>query len=1140
MTEFQRIEGDKSGKLFVCTDDGDGWLGYVLHDLEQQGNITLSDAIFNYKGTLIITNTRCGKKLEANASQWEQRLTSLLTNSTRSSIVWFNELEDIEEGNSYVLPILQREHQTAAEVTFTFGSEELQFVMESGLKISLADTNLTISADASNGFAFEGSMSPVTGFISSLRLPFVGPDRGCLIADTVTVQSNFLEADSPLPTGFQFVYSNPETPDSESLIVLRYPLFDKISLPIEFKICLCPYDLPHNSRGAGGGESRGTYFAFPEHNAEGKPLLLSSAFVTTHGYPVSLQPSAVIDSVDPLKKSRLVLRRSPSLGAGSASIMLAPSGEFALFVQTEADGPGPHHLLCGLSGTEAVEFETGAVMRFTLDQPAYASAYPFSKSTTLSSPMPSPDKLLQSKHVTSWVSILPVSASTEGSAGHSVRYLSQPAGSTLYGWEDLAKESKKQFLGFRNTAAPIDTVNTLPFPLVPYSCFQTTEELSSTAIAEFEQKVVSPVRRFNIQTLKEAPSMADEAPDAAYNATTPGGQLVKLQGSHYEKVLLTASPSQEEGVPLEDFCFLNLDGPLLRAMQTNQLFLVVTDNRNFNTPSPDSITASVFNNMINVGGWKFTADVGNNKYMDYHDVMIIKGRSGEGQSLAELIQHPELWTQPDDFNASSFHSEAEPIPASVSGDIAGLSKWLQDYLKQSKFLELEDSSYQHFNRIAEDPYWTGTLILKPTIGGFPQDLENILGFMGDKQEFFGHHLGIDTRPVNANLQTNGENPVFGLINTKHPKYILDSMKPIDTGNVELNFSILHLKVAIQQGNLTDFVCLGQLTMERWFGRRLGTVSDDQRPSGKLLLKGTTQREGRKQTYVLETETSSQYPIDSNIINSVSVDKIKYVSINDTQGANKSRLMISGSIKFHQLRLKNDQSFDIWSFGQDGLLFQNLVLEITGSGNEAQYDLQMKKAHFVPSAKNKSAPAISLFDNVSLELLNFVVGEPETDLSHMGYLSVRASDQFTGISEIPWYGLQFKLKAGTMGGISGNKPLDLELMLAWGGQPERESDDPDQYSVAIGVKMPGGAKPQLSLQNIIQMDFSDIVLKYESAEPGSGVIKPGFVLKLNRMAVKLLGWRLPPAGNVTMYLFGGGEEESPIGWYAAYKKSQKGG
>lgn len=1136
MTEFQRIEGDPSGKLFVCTDGGDGWLGYALHDPEQQGNITLSDAVFKYRGVLLITNTQSGKKLEANASQWEQSLTNILTDSTQSSIVWFNDLEDIKTGNSFVLPIRQREHQTAAEVTFMLGSDELRFVMESGLKLSLADTNLTISADAEHGFAFEGAMAPVTGFISSLQLPFAGPGRGCLIADRVTVKSNFMEAGSPLLTGFQFVYSSPEAHGTESLSVLQYPLFDKVALPIEFKICLCPYDLPYSSHGINGGESGGTYFAFPEYNAEGKPLLLNSAFVTIHGYPVSLQPAAATDSSDPLMKSRLVLQRSPLPGTGSPSIILAPSGDFALSVQANADGPGPHHLLCGLSGTEAVEFEAGAIMRFTLDQPAYVSAYPFPQSTTMSPPMPSPEKLLQSKHVTSWVSIHPVSAPAEGIAVHPVRYLSQPVGSTLYGWEDLARASANQFLGFRNTAAPLDAVNTPPFPLVPYSCYQSQGELSSPTIAEFEQKVVSPVRRFYIQTLKEAPSVADESPGATYNATTPGGQLVKLQGSHYEKVLLTASPPREKEAPPEDFCFLNLDGALLKAMQTNQLFLVVTDNKNFNIPGPDSIMASVFNNKINVGGWNFTVNVGNNSYMDYHDVMIIKGRSGEGQSLAELIQHPELWTQPDDFNASSFQSETDPIPASVSGDIAGLSKWLQDYLKQSKILQLEDSSYQHFNRIVEDPYWTGTLILKPTIGGFPKDLENLLSLMGNHQQYFGHHIGMDTRPVNANLETNGENPVFGLINVKHPNYLPGSMKPVDTGR-EFDFSILHLKVAIQQGNLTDFVCLGQLTMERWFGRRLGTVADVRRPSGTLLLKGTTQREGRKQTYVLETEAPSQYPIDSNIINSVSVDKVKYVSVNDTQGANTSRLMISGSIKFHKLQLKNDQPFDIWSFGQDGLLFQNLVLEVTGSGNETKYDLQMRKAHFFPSAKNKSVPAISLFDSVSLELMNFVIGKEGTDLNDVGYLPVRASDQFTGISEIPWYGLQFKLKAGTMGGISGNKPLDLELMLAWGGQPEQPGDDPTQYSVAIGVKMPGGARRQLSLQNIIQLDFSDIVLKYESAEPGSGVIKPGFVLKLNRMAVKLLGWRLPPAGNVTMYLFGGGEEESPVGWYAAYKKPE---
>lgn len=798
-----------------------------------------------------------------------------------------------------------------------------------------------------------------------------------------------------------------------------------------------------------------------------------------------------------------------------------------------------HHLLCGLSGTESLIFQDGDFMKFSTQRPAYVPNFPLPKSSTMASPAEPPGKMLKDDYVTSWLYLMPA-APTADTAMKPIRYLSQPTGATLYGNGEVADQSHRQFLGFQDTGSQIDSTESNPFPLVPYTSYQSEDEETAAQIKEFEQKIVSPVRR-SIITIMKGNQPLEESLDSIYNATTPNGQLAKLHDGSYEKVLLATSDPITS--PLSDLSFTNVDGPLLQALQTNQLFLVMTDNKSFKEKNPQ--TTSTFNNKITVGGWEFTIELGkDNTYMDYNNVLIMKGRNGQGQSLSELVKRPELWTQPDDFNASFYRNPEEPLleSPSFSGDIAGLSKWLQDYLAEAKELEHIDAAYKHFNELADNPNWTGTIVLKPSIG-FPDQLSELKRLMmaeGNDMPIYGHHFGIETQPVNAKLKPEAESSIFGLVNLSHESYQINSMKPVSGISETYDFRLLHLKVAIQQGNIKEFVCLGQLTINNWFSREIGGAESERLASNAILLKGTTQLEGGLRTYSLETDSSFLFPIKGNLLANIRVDKVKYVSVKNDDANQKNRLLISGALVFHKIQLLGNRAFDILSFGKDGLLFYNLPLDITipaETNTDLSYFMDIKKAKFTTSDKDKASTGLTLFDSISLELMNFIVGEPGEDPLNRGYLPVTASKQFIGVTGLPWFGLQFKLRAGTLGGISGNKPLELDFMLAWGGAPEKnESEDPDLYSLFIGIKLPG-ADRRLTLQSVIQLEYSEIVLKYHSPENTVLGGKRGFVLMLNQMAVKLLGLRLPPSGNVSMYLFGGAEEQAPIGWYAAYNKKE---
>lgn len=98
----------------------------------------------------------------------------------------------------------------------------------------------------------------------------------------------------------------------------------------------------------------------------------------------------------------------------------------------------------------------------------------------------------------------------------------------------------------------------------------------------------------------------------------------------------------------------NPGAELQQAFATSDLFLVTANAAHLGAFSADGSGAcgpsATFANRINVGDWSFEAAVGqNNRYDDYADVMIVKGRRGPlwdpQNPAASLVASPDMWTQ---------------------------------------------------------------------------------------------------------------------------------------------------------------------------------------------------------------------------------------------------------------------------------------------------------------------------------------------------------------------------------------------------------------------------------------------------------------------------------------------------------------
>ena len=101
-------------------------------------------------------------------------------------------------------------------------------------------------------------------------------------------------------------------------------------------------------------------------------------------------------------------------------------------------------------------------------------------------------------------------------------------------------------------------------------------------------------------------------------------------------------------------------------------------------------------------------------------------------------------------------------------------------------------------------------------------------------------------------------------------------------------------------------------------------------------------------------------------------------------------------------------------------------------------------------------------------------------------------------------------------------LVATLLGAW-------SPDPSGYRVLTGLQLPGseGAKKDISIQGVVKITFGKLV--FLVSDDG------GYVLKLQNIALSLLGKSLPSAGQVSLLLFGDPTRSSSrtLGWYGVY-------
>lgn len=1118
--------------------------------------VTLEDALgtFNYMGTFVFGAKRPTIADSQSAEAFLQSIYSIVPASTRQ-FIWLTDPANITVNTVYSAEINGNgtSFQTALNAIIT---NSLTFQIQSGMQISLDDDGSTLLLDgSSNNFqiGFSGSSKPDMNPVTQGRLPFSGSLRGC-VQFTAYIQRTSLQTE--LQCGFQCLIPSSDNPDSTPLSEWL-PFIDPTDNPtnyIGFNITIDPSD-PYNEAFdpcngnncliAAAYNSRRTFFNFTGKDFQQNDVTLTSFYRSAFGANVVLIPGTATNAT---YNARLTIVLGKQTSTSVENFHLCPEGDFLLALPTTTEAYN-HYLRCGLSGTEFFKItpqtatQKGDILRFISRQPAYIPDFPFSTASPVGPPTDPTASPFDSKFQTSWVT--PVANS-----GNQIVYVSQPKGAAFFGQNELIEPTYTDLFGHTTLGFQFTANDTNFFPMFPYAGVQANQNsMSVEDLQNLEKTVISSQRRAIVSKLSKTKStVAGNGTGTQKHDTTPSGLIATTTQTadgvvKWDEVQLGWN---EDNDACYKMTFKKPPELLINALQSSDVFLVVANKQNIGN----------FRNSIRLSSWEMQANIGTNqKYGDYRNVMIFKGRKGKlydpNDPTNSLVANPKKWTQAQDFAVPATTNGQGQEEIGDDAQLVILSQWLQDYFKNAQ-QQGNNPYFDKFNQIAQTDSWTGILFLRVDIRSLPENLKGIMAGVTTPEAFNAHHFAIDISPVkkgaNGQPVVDAPSSIFGLIYYVDPDFSdTQPVKAIAPTNSDIyNFRLLSLKVVFENSAIKSFQSYAQLTLNQLFGASVTKMAHSDNIYKNVLLAGSLQLNNGTAVYNLSSQNDDAFYFDNNIINKVEItDVVLSTRSSDDDSNVVSRFGMAGFIDFFKLENPDSkQPFDIFSFGNElgqdnlkqGLSFSNLGIQMSfPTANPSNSTLTFDTTEITFDLSLSTPRKNSLYLNMVLDLDSLVAGTKEKTPKDSGYLDVLPDLRLGGVSGSNWYGLRFKLNMGTPGELAGKVNLDSYLLLSWSPNSNTQSS----YKASVGIELPGtsGGSQLISLQNVMKLSIGQIRLtsvKVQGAED-----RYSFLLLFTDIALKFLGLlKIPPSGNTLFYLFGNpnaGGKASGLGWYAMYAK-----
>lgn len=1134
--------------------------GYLLPagDTPPPDPFGVDDALNKYPGWFILF-----PDLPADPTTFIQQAQIYLANAARADalVAWFTNPESAAKGLAGYVLTAPRVSGKAPALT------KPGLVVFSNVTIGLKTaTTVAVSGDG-NGLTFtaaSGTNAMVVtpfGARKSVTLPMTGAATLSLLSPAATsgCLGFGLSIDQAAATALDLglrMFTAPKAGGYTATVL--YPVFDLSQVRGGVAVAatidpLSPLD-----------ESR-SFFTFSSPGTA-----VPSTYRTPVGGALTLAPHAGTGLVFADRVSGVDANGKPIVRPGQEVLYLVPKGTFDLAPAkpltkkvagaTNAAPNLANNLMCGLSGVEYLSLAGGTTMQFVTGQNAFASTL------RASDPKAGTTRVfgaLTDAAKTSWA-VLSVPGSSTYYAQPDSSVMHQPPGgaSSILCYKELP-------FGTLPPSTRVIAGGDTSFPLLPYPAVQVGPGITIDEVTQFETQVVAPRRKQIISGLVTPVTNGS----GTANTTSPRGLVLNLTGNAWTNLTLAVSPGQ---VPADQHKNLlrspkllldNITGDLLDALQSNQLFLVVTSAQAMlaNCTIPYALTAEridVLQNVVKldpgvitalkniptpwlwpdeasfdaalktalgtaytanqpkilpyagdfslfVTDWEF--DLSPWRWADHGTILIFKFC---GKQLGQLTSDTSQWVHGSTFNAS---------PGATQQQIQTIFQNAKDKLAGG------DTDFDYFvNDVLTDPNWNGILALNAEVplSGLPPQLEGLAAGI-DPAQFQAHHLGINVTPVDTSGTTLTGRPssVFGLIHYE------DDTELGGTG-VDYGFKVNSLKVLLANSEIIGFSSVIEVLINKLFGepaQQLGVNTNC------LKLNGYYQQSGGVGSYSFVTGGPTAYQIASQVLDEVAISQARFVTItsNDPNSTDiNSRFNLQGTISF-----KAQPGFDLFSYGPDkqppptaplpGLSYTNLSIdmefdEATPSYRTFTFDAQ----HILLDAAISQARANALASHFPMKLTGLYQGLGDVTPDKLGYMPVDSPVQGSTLSA-PWFGLQYDLDLGTPGALAAQVGFTAGLLMAW-------APNPSGASIYIGLTLPGvsGGQRAISLQGILSLVFGDVKF---IAQP------PTYILELTNIALKFFSLTFPPNGQTSVVMFGNpnAQTSGALGWYACYLKAGAG-
>ena len=748
---------------------------------------------------------------------------------------------------------------------------------------------------------------------------------------------------------------------------------------------------------------------------------------------------------------------------------------------------------------------------------------------------------LNDQVTTSWVYI---------TQGKGAVYYAQPEQAILY----KAEKSSVDFLDFLEIPSvglpPELKINGIAraFPMFPYG------DVDPYALADLKLLEVSFINHFRRNCIQDISAKVEHKTPLVLKSeeqkenptgTTPQGLIATFSTDYKTIERLELARDTHEPIPkVIPFVNIKHGTPLKSALQSNQLFMVISDpksiSENFKKELFDALDSTTTDSTsMEIKKWIFELGTESWYKNNRNTILIFKFHD---KPLVELAARPELWSFPGHFNAD---------------DETDVSLILQSILYEA--IEIggrvdpkESGKYETLAQAATQANWTGILGLNVHVppNGLPPELMALAAGI-DPDLFFAQYIGIELTQVTSdgvNLQPEGSS-LFGLIDYSDPEI------PIATSS-GYNFQVASLTVVFENSKIKDFSAEILLVLEKLFEEPSRLLDS---PRNIISLIGVAEEHNGKMTYSFGFKGANRFKLSGNAMEEVEIIKTQFVTDPIPNPGDNPIQVVGRFIFWGRIRFAYLEQFDVLSFGKspsvysedrDYLSFNNMQIKMEFDLDENATTKPDSKFTFLANQmafdlEKSGWRKNSLYEKFPLTFKGFLIGKSDGSLQK-GFMDVNTPLETIelGKDNVQWYGMSFALNMESSEDIGTKAKIKADILVGWNA---------GKKGTYVGLRFPGssGTDRSITIVGILKLVFKSIrfvvyPLNKEWDDNGKKLIgdnverEVGYLLNLKNIRLEFFVISFPPTGRTEITLFGDPSkdverEKRLVGWYASYVK-----